>query len=256
MIGRGPAAFFGIKMLVLSSTPSRIGIMALVRSKAGPASCRAADRNATAKMSVATNNPATNNPGSVMRFISSPNSFDSRHRVSVHKLSFAEGELAKRAFNLKSEFAIQRDRGFIVSENGQFDSRQVQPFVGQINHGPHHRRPDAFALPVVAHHHSDLGLMPEPRPRRGLQADYAYNVAVNDSDQNVVAVHAFSQLFTNGFESAVRQLQRIADDQRRGVTLPQRFGVRRLSFANGDVHIMLDDYWRQTSFLEYARKFS
>src|SRR5262244_3643336 len=50
-------------------------------------------------------------------------SFDSRHRVSVHELSVAEGELAKRAFNLKSEFAIQRNRGFIVSENGQFDSR-------------------------------------------------------------------------------------------------------------------------------------
>ena len=38
LIGNGLPAFLGTKMLVLSFTPSRIGIIALVISKAGPAS--------------------------------------------------------------------------------------------------------------------------------------------------------------------------------------------------------------------------
>ncbi len=83
-------------------------------------------------------------------------SFDSRHRVSVHELSVAERIFAKRAFNLESEFAIERDRSLVVSENGQLDSCQIQPSVSQVNHCLHHCRSNAFALPIVANHHPDL----------------------------------------------------------------------------------------------------
>src|SRR6266498_4157646 len=67
MIGKGLAEIFGTMMLVLSLTPSRIGIIALVMSKAGPASCRASDSSATANK-----NAATNNPQSATRFITPP----------------------------------------------------------------------------------------------------------------------------------------------------------------------------------------
>jgi len=175
-IGKGLAAFFGAKMLVLSFTPC-IGITVLLRSKAGPASCRASDRNARAKMNV--------------------DSSDSRHRVSVHELPVAERVFAKCAFDLESEFAIQRDRGLIVRENGQLDSREVQPFIGEINHRLHHRRADAFAMLVIAHHHPDLGLMRDSRPRRRMQADRADDFAINDSDQDVLAFSTFGQKFAN-----------------------------------------------------------
>src|SRR5262249_17140515 len=106
-------------------------------------------------------------------------SFDSRHRVSVHKLPVAERELTMRAFDLKSEFAIQRDRGLVVRVNGQFDSRKVQPFIGKIYRRLHQGRADALALPVVAHHHSDIALMPDSRPRSRMQADHADDFVVN-----------------------------------------------------------------------------
>src|SRR5262245_55889077 len=68
MIGSGLPAFFGTKTLVLSFTPSRIGIIALVISKPDSASWRASDCSAIAKMNV-----AMNIPQSVMRFIDPPN---------------------------------------------------------------------------------------------------------------------------------------------------------------------------------------
>lgn len=70
-----------------------------------------------------------------------------------------------------------------------------------------------------------------------MQADYADDLAINDGDQDVVTISAFVQMFTNRCEAAVRQLQRVADGLRRGVTFPESFGVRRLRFAYGDVHI-------------------
>lgn len=70
-----------------------------------------------------------------------------------------------------------------------------------------------------------------------MQADHADDLAVNDGDQDVVTISAFVQKFTNRFEAAVRQLQRVADGLRCGVTLPDTFGVRRLRLAYGDVHI-------------------
>src|SRR5262245_11512802 len=92
-------------------------------------------------------------------------SFDSSHRVSVHELAVAERVLAKLAFDLESEFAIERDRRLIVREDGQFYSGKVQPFVGQINHRLHHRFSNAFALPIVANHHPDLATVVYSRPR-------------------------------------------------------------------------------------------
>ncbi len=62
-----------------------------------------------------------------------PSSFDSRHRVSVDELSVTERIFAKRAFNLESEFAIERDRRLVVCENGELDPRQIQPSVSQID---------------------------------------------------------------------------------------------------------------------------
>jgi hypothetical protein len=70
-----------------------------------------------------------------------------------------------------------------------------------------------------------------------MQADQADDLAANDGDQDVVTISAFVQKFTNRFEAAVRQLQRVADGLRCGVTLPDSFGVRRFRFAYGDVHI-------------------
>src|SRR5215510_9913646 len=93
-------------------------------------------------------------------------SFESRHYVSVHELAVAERVLAERAFDLESEFAIERDRRLVVRENGQLDSREVQPFVGQIDYRPHHRRAGAFALPIVANHHPDLASVIDSRSRR------------------------------------------------------------------------------------------
>ena len=48
-----------------------------------------------------------------------------RHRVNIHKLPVAERVLAKGAFDLEAEFAIQRDPRLIIRENGQFESRKV-----------------------------------------------------------------------------------------------------------------------------------
>jgi hypothetical protein len=53
-----------------------------------------------------------------------------------------------------------------------------------------------------------------------MQANYADDVAVNDGDQNVVNLSAFVEKFTNRFEAAVRELQRVTGGLRRRVTLP------------------------------------
>ena len=113
-------------------------------------------------------------------------SFDSRHRVSVHELSIAERILAKRALDLESEFAIESDGRLVVSENGQLDSRQIQPSVSQINHRLHHCRSNTFALPIVANHHPDLCSVIDSRSQRRMQANYADDLAVDAGDQVVV----------------------------------------------------------------------
>src|SRR5688572_848511 len=172
-------------------------------------------------------NAAMNNPQSVMRFIAPRRinneetkgtkgfliflrflrffvvdiyrSFDSRHRVSVHEFSVAEGVLAKRAFSLESEFAIERDSGLVVREDGQFDSGKVQPFVGQIDHRLHQRLSDALALPIVANHHPDFASVIDSRSRRCMQADHAYDLAVNDGDKSILPLSAFGQKFTDRY---------------------------------------------------------
>src|SRR5262245_4709673 len=130
-------------------------------------------------------------------------SFDSRHRICVHELTVAEGEFAVSAFDLESEFAIERNRRLIVRVNGQLDSREVQPFVGQLNHRPHHRRADALALPVVSYHHSDLASMSDSWSRRRMQADRSDDFAVNHGDQNVIVFSTFCHKLANGFETAI-----------------------------------------------------
>src|SRR5262245_6075027 len=124
-------------------------------------------------------------------------SSNSRHRVSVHELPVAERVLAKRAFDLESEFAIERDRRLVVREDGQLDSREVQPFVGQIDHCLHHRLSNALALPIVANHHPYLASVIDSRPRRRMQADHAYDLAINDGDQGMLSISSFGQKFAD-----------------------------------------------------------
>jgi len=69
-----------------------------------------------------------------------------------------------------------------------------------------------------------------------MQANHAGHFAINDPYQNVVVFSAFGQKFTYRFKASVRQLQRIANDPWRGVTLPYTFGIRGFCFANSDSH--------------------
>ncbi len=57
-----------------------------------------------------------------------------------------------------------------------------------------------------------------------MQANYTDDLAVDDGDQDVVTLSAFFEKFTNRFEAAVRQLQRVADRLWCGVTFPDSFG--------------------------------
>jgi hypothetical protein len=75
-----------------------------------------------------------------------------------------------------------------------------------------------------------------------MQSDHAYDLAANDCDKSILALSAFGQKFSYRFETAVRQLQGVADDQRGGVAPPYGFRVRRLSFANVDVHDLKPEY--------------
>jgi hypothetical protein len=76
-----------------------------------------------------------------------------------------------------------------------------------------------------------------------MQADRADDFAVNDGHQNVVAFSAFCQELMDRFQTAIRHLQGVADDHRRGVALPNSFGVRRLSFAYGYIHKLTYNLW-------------
>src|SRR5215467_9307359 len=69
-----------------------------------------------------------------------------------------------------------------------------------------------------------------------MQANHADDFAINDGNQNVVVFSTFVQKITYRFQAPVRQLQRVADNLGRGVTLPYSFGVRRFRFANSDFH--------------------
>ena len=44
----------------------------------------------------------------------------------------AEGRLRESAFDGKVEFLIKVDRGRVVSEHIQFQTRQVEPFVREV----------------------------------------------------------------------------------------------------------------------------
>nr|GEX69760.1 hypothetical protein [Tanacetum cinerariifolium] len=91
------------------------------------------------------------------------------------------GVVPQTAFGFETEFAIQRQRGFVVGKYGQFDTVQVHPVVRDFQHGSHQPRPNPFALPRRCHAHTNGAYMTLPNARVLLQPDVADHLALMQS---------------------------------------------------------------------------
>lgn len=58
---------------------------------------------------------------------------------------------------------VERDAGRSVRIDLKLRSAQLQPAIGQRQRGPEQRRPDAPALPVIAHPHAQFADMATAR---------------------------------------------------------------------------------------------
>src|SRR5215212_8027288 len=97
---------------------------------------------------------------------------ETSHGVGVYVLAVPEGEAAVRTLNLEPELLIEGDPGGVVHVDAQFDAREVQPVVREVQRRLHQHRPDTLALPVVAYGHPDAAdVTHAPACGGGLQAE-------------------------------------------------------------------------------------
>src|SRR5215203_6825460 len=88
------------------------------------------------------------------------------HRIGIHVFAAPEGEAVVSALDLEPELLIESDSSGVVDVHGEFDAREVEPVIRQVQGRLHQRGADAPALPVIAHSHADLSHVP-PAPKGG-----------------------------------------------------------------------------------------
>lgn len=113
---------------------------------------------------------------------------DARHGKRVNVTAVADREGAVRSFDLETGLAIERDSAVVVGVDRQLQAAQSQPIVGEIQRGLHQRRPNALALPAIAHRHADLSDMRPARAAQAREPEIADHFTRHRGDQAVIRV--------------------------------------------------------------------
>src|ERR671920_1832913 len=165
---------------------------------------------------------------------------DAGHRVGVDVLTVSEGQSAVGTLDLEPKFLIESYCSGIIHVDAQFDAREIQPVVRQVQRRLHQRRPYPLALPVVTHGHPDTAdVTHAPAGRGGLQAEASDHLALHTGHQRIQTLRKLRKSLAPHLGPRERHLQRARHRPWAAEDALKRLVVLRLRVTDGYFHMRL-----------------